>query len=135
MEWDLLSSKMSAPPPVGSLEAHEISKGRTVVRNLHVCVSDIGRSAGGTRGRGHVGLVSCGDERILALARGVPTRLERGRHMLRKRMKRGLTILGLGAMLVLGVSSCALQGHGTDWTWGEVNAYEHSPIDSGTQGR
>jgi len=119
---------------MGSLEAHEIANGRTVVRNLHVCVSDIGRSAGGTRGRGHVGLVSRGDGRVLALARGALARPEKGRHMLRKRMKQGLTVLGLGTMLVLGVSSCALQGHGTDWTWGEINAYEHSPIDSGAQG-
>jgi len=28
-----------------------------------------------------------------------------------------------------------LQGHDRDWTWGQVDAYEHSPIDSGTQGR
>jgi hypothetical protein len=27
------------------------------------------------------------------------------------------------------------QGHSRDWTWGEIDAYEHSPIDSGTQGR
>jgi hypothetical protein len=55
--------------------------------------------------------------------------------MLWKQMKQGLTVLGLGTMLVLGVSSCALQGHGRDWTWGEIDAYEHSPINSGTQGR
>ena len=55
--------------------------------------------------------------------------------MLRKRMKQGLTVLALGTMLVLGVASCAMQGHGRDWTWGQVDAYEHSPIDSGTQGR
>jgi hypothetical protein len=55
--------------------------------------------------------------------------------MLRKRIKQGLTVLALGAMLVLGVSSCAMQGHGRDWTWSQVDAYEHSPIDSGTQGR
>jgi hypothetical protein len=27
-----------------------------------------------------------------------------------------------------------LQGHGRDWTWGEIDAYEHSPINSATQG-
>ena len=53
--------------------------------------------------------------------------------MLRKRIKSALTVLGLGTMLVLGVSACALQGHGRDWTWGQVDAYEHSPIDSGAQ--
>jgi hypothetical protein len=26
-----------------------------------------------------------------------------------------------------------LQAHGRDWTWGEVDSYEHSPIDSGAQ--
>jgi hypothetical protein len=53
VEWDLLSDKVSAPPPVGSLGVYEIANGRTVVRHLHVYVSDNGRSAGGTRGRGH----------------------------------------------------------------------------------
>jgi hypothetical protein len=135
VEWDLLSDKVSAPPPMGSMGVHKIANGRTVVRHPHVCVSDNGRSAGGTRGGGHVGWVSRGYGRILALARGAPARPEKGRHVLRKRMKQGLTVLGLGTMLILGVGACALQGHGRDWTWGEIDAYEHSPIDSGTQGR
>ena len=73
--------------------------------------------------------------------------------MLRKRMKQGLTVLGLGTILVLGAGCGGVgtyvtgqappqpsdqhettQGHGRDWTWGEVDAYEHSPIDSGAQG-
>jgi hypothetical protein len=73
--------------------------------------------------------------------------------MLRKRMKQELTVLGLGTILVLG-AGCGgvgnyvtgraapqpsdqhetMQGQGRDWTWGEVDAYEHSPIDSGAQG-
>ena len=65
---------------------------------------------------------------------GAPARHKKGRHMLRKRMKQGLTVLALGTMLVMGLASCALQGHGRDWTWGQVDAYEHIPIDSGTQG-
>jgi hypothetical protein len=129
----LLSARVSAPPPMGSLGAHEIANGRTVVRHLHMCVSDNGRTAGGTRGR--TGLVSRGYGCALALTMGAPARHEKGRRMLRKRIKSGLTVLGLGTMLVLGVSACALQGHGRDWTWGEIDAYEHSPIDSGTQGR
>lgn len=28
----------------------------------------------------------------------------------------------------------ALQGHGRNWTWGQVDAYERSPINSGSQG-
>jgi hypothetical protein len=28
----------------------------------------------------------------------------------------------------------ALQGNGRNWTWGEIDQYEHSPIDSGNQG-
>ena len=112
-----------------------MANGRTVVRHPHLCVSDNGRSAGGTRGGGHVGLVSRGYGRILALVGGAPARQEKGRHMLGKRVKQGLTVLALGTMLVLGVASCAMQGHGRDWTWGQVDAYEHSPIDSGTQGR
>jgi hypothetical protein len=73
--------------------------------------------------------------------------------MLRKRMKQGLTVLGVGTILVLGTGCGGVgtyvtgqtvrqpsdqhettQGHGRDWTWGEVDAYEHSPIDSGAQG-
>jgi hypothetical protein len=135
VEWDLLSDKVSAPPPVGSLGVYEIANGRTVVRNLHVYMSDNGRSAGDTRGRGHVGLGSRGYGCALALARGVPARPEKGRHMLGKRIENGLAVLGLGITLVLGVASCAMQGHGRDWTWSQVDAYEHSPIDSGTQGR
>jgi hypothetical protein len=27
-----------------------------------------------------------------------------------------------------------MQGHGRDWTWGKIDAYEHSPINSGAQG-
>ena len=112
-----------------------IANSRTVVRHPHVCVPHNGRTAGGTRGRGHVGLGSRGHGCALALARGAPARPEKGRHMLRKRMKQGLAVLALGTMLVLGVASCAMQGHGRDWTWSQADAYEHSPIDSGTQGR
>jgi len=73
--------------------------------------------------------------------------------MIRKRMKQGLTVLGLGTILVLGAGCGGVgnyatgqavrqpsdqyettQGHDRDWTWGEVDAYEHSPIDSGAQG-
>jgi hypothetical protein len=154
------------------------------------------------------------------MAMGAPARQEkeRGKHMLRKRMKQGLTVLGLGTMLVFGAGSWGMaaaapqapaqpytgqvesiniahcdeqpgtcggslvlaqagdhevtltipagttiqrgdervhleqlgvgnyvtvqappqpsdqQGHSRDWTWGEVDAYEHSPIDSGAQG-
>ena len=72
--------------------------------------------------------------------------------MLRKRLKQGLTVLGLGTMLVVGAGCGGVgnyvtgqappqpsdqhettQGHGRDWTWGEINAYEHSPVDSGAQ--
>jgi hypothetical protein len=203
---------------MGSMEAHGIAKGRTVVRNPHLCVPDNGRITGGTRGRGHVGLVSCGYWRILALARGAPAQLEKGRHMLRKRIKSGLTVLGLGTMLVLRAGSwgmaaagpqapaqpytgqveslnidhcdqqpgtcagslvlaqaggqevtltipagatiqrgdervhleqlgvgnyvtvqaapvpSALQGNSRNWTWGQIDAYERSPINSSAQG-
>src|SRR5918996_3995587 len=119
---------------MGSTRGPIIANSRTVVRHPHVCVPHNGRTAGGTRGRGHVGLGSRGHGCALALARGAPARPEKGRHMLRKRMKQGLAVLALGTMLVLGVASCAMQGHGRDWTWSQADAYEHSPIDSGTQG-
>jgi hypothetical protein len=154
----------------------------------------------------------------LALMREEPARLEKGRHMLRKQMQRGLAVLGLGAMLMAGAGTwgmaaaaqpapaqtyrgqvreikidqcglepgtCAgslvlaqargqevaltipagatmqrgdervhleqlgignyimvqavpqpsdLQGNGRDWTWGKIDAYERSPINSHTQG-
>ena len=50
-----------APPPMNSLEAHEIANGRTVMRYPDLCVLDNGRTAGGTRGRGQLGLVPCRD--------------------------------------------------------------------------
>ena len=31
-------------------------------------------------------------------------------------------------------SSLSPQGNGRNWTWGEVDAYQRSPINSGTQG-
>jgi hypothetical protein len=31
-------------------------------------------------------------------------------------------------------SSPSPQGNGGGWTWGEINAYERSPINSGSQG-
>ena len=195
-----------------------IANGRTLVRHPHVCVLNDGRTVGGARGRGHVGLVSRGYGRVVTLATGAPARQEKGRHMLRQRIKSGLTVLGLSAMLVLGAGSwgmataapqapaqtytgqvesikvdhCDLQpgtcagslvlaqandrqvdlaipagtviqrggqrvhldelgvgnyvtvqatpvhsapqGNGRDLTWGEIDAYEHSPIDSGNQG-
>jgi len=73
--------------------------------------------------------------------------------MLRKRMQQGLTVLGLGTILAFGAGCGGVgnyatgqavrqpsdqnettQGYDRDWTWGEVDAYEHSPIDSGAQG-
>jgi hypothetical protein len=86
---------------INLMGVHEIAKGRTVVRDPHLCVSDNGQTARGTRGRGHVGWVSRGYGRILALARGAPTRPAKGRHILRKRIKSGLTVLGLGTIIGL----------------------------------
>jgi hypothetical protein len=31
-------------------------------------------------------------------------------------------------------SSSSPQGNGRDWTWGEIDAYQRSPVNSGTQG-
>jgi hypothetical protein len=46
VEWDLLSDKVSAPPPMGSMRAQEIANGRTVVRHPHLCTSGNGRTCG-----------------------------------------------------------------------------------------
>jgi hypothetical protein len=195
-----------------------MANGRTVGRHAHLCAPDNGRTAGGTRGCCDIGSVPRGYGRVLALAMGAPARQEKGRLMLRKRIKQGLTALGLGTMLVLGVGAwgvasaasqaqvqsyvgqvreikidhCGLepgtcagslvlaqarghqvdlaipvgttiqrgnqrvlleelgvgnyvmvqatplspspQGNGRDWTWGEIDAYLRSPINSSTQG-
>ncbi len=44
--------------------------------------------------------------------------------------------LGVGNYVTVQVAPqpSNLQGNGRDWTWGEIDAYEHSPIDSGSQG-
>ena len=31
-------------------------------------------------------------------------------------------------------SSLPPQGNGRDWTWGDIDAYQRSPVNSGTQG-
>ena len=51
----------AAPPPMNSLEAHEIANDRTVMRNLDLCVPDNGGTAGGSRGRAQLGLVPRGN--------------------------------------------------------------------------
>jgi hypothetical protein len=44
--------------------------------------------------------------------------------------------LGVGNYVTVQAAPLAsnLQGNGRNWTWDEIDAYEHSPIDSGTQG-
>ena len=46
---------------MGSLGAHELANGRTVVRHPHLCVPDNGRIAGGTCGGGYMEVVPRGD--------------------------------------------------------------------------
>jgi hypothetical protein len=40
--------------------------------------------------------------------------------------------LGVGNYVT--VQAAQPEGAGRNWTWGEIDAYEHSPIDSATQG-
>jgi hypothetical protein len=44
--------------------------------------------------------------------------------------------LGIGNYVMVQAAplSPVPQGNGRDWTWGQIDRYEHSPIDSGTQG-
>jgi hypothetical protein len=42
--------------------------------------------------------------------------------------------LGVGNYVTVQAPPQPSDRHGRDWTWGEIDAYEHSPIDSGTQG-
>jgi hypothetical protein len=118
--------------------AHDLANGRTVVGDPDLCVSDDGRTAGGTRGRGRVGLVSCGYRCILALAMGAPARHEKGRPMLRERIKNGLMVLGLGTMLVVGagwwgMAAAAPQAPAHAYT-GQVESIhiDHCDLEPGT---
>jgi hypothetical protein len=81
---------------------------------------------------------TCAGSLVLAQARGqaielaIPagTTIQRGNHRVH------LEELGVGNYVRVQAAplSPVPQGNGRDWTWGEIDAYERSPINSGTQG-
>jgi hypothetical protein len=88
----------------------------------------------------HCGLEpgTCVGSLVLAQARGpaVALAIPAGTTIQRGGQRVHLEEVGVGDDV--GVQAAPLapvpQGHGREWTWGELDADEHSPIDSGTQG-
>ncbi len=80
----------------------------------------------------------CGGSLVLAQAGGreVTLTIPAGTTVQRGAERVHLEQLGVGNYVTVQAAPSAsnLQGNGRNWTWGEVDAYEHSPIDSGTQG-
>ena len=81
---------------------------------------------------------TCEGSLVLAQARGqeVTLTIPAGTTMQRGDERVHLEQLGVGnyVMVQAAPQPSDLQGHGRDWTWGEIDAYEHSPINSATQG-
>jgi hypothetical protein len=92
------------------MEAAALANGRTVVTHTHMCGQDDSATAGGTLG--HLNPCRAETPRPRPDEQAPPQQgrvaRKRGRSMLLKRMKRGLTVLGLGAILMTGVSTSGL---------------------------
>jgi hypothetical protein len=81
---------------------------------------------------------TCEGSLVLAQARGqqVTLTIPAGTTMQRGDERVHLDELGVGnyVMVQAAPQPSDLQGNGRDWTWGEIDAYQRSPINSGTQG-
>jgi hypothetical protein len=81
---------------------------------------------------------TCAGSLVLAQARGqeVTLTIPTGATMQRGDERVHLEQLGVGNYVTVEAAPqpSDLQGHGRDRTWGEIDAYEHSPINSHTQG-
>ena len=81
---------------------------------------------------------TCEGTLVLAQARGqeVDLAIPVGTTIQRGNMRVHLEELGIGNyVMVQAVPLSPLQqGNGKDWTWDQIDAYERSPINSGTQG-
>jgi hypothetical protein len=75
---------------------------------------------------------------VLAQARGqeIDLAIPAGTLIQRGNQRVHLEELGIGNYVMVQATPLFPedQGSGRNWTWGEVDRYEHSPIDSGTQG-
>jgi len=81
---------------------------------------------------------TCAGSLVLAQARGqeVDLAIPAGTTLQRGNQRVHLEELGVGNYVMVQAAplSPLPQGNGTDWTWGEIDAYERSPINSSTQG-
>jgi len=81
---------------------------------------------------------TCEGSLVLAQARGqeVDLAIPAGTAIQRGNARVHLEELGIGNyVMVQAVPLSPLQqGNGKDWTWDQIDAYERSPINSGTQG-
>jgi hypothetical protein len=81
---------------------------------------------------------TCAGSLVLAQAGGgeVTLTIPAGATIQRGDERVHLEQLGVGNYVTVQAAPSAgnLQGNGRNWTWGEIDAYEHSPINSATQG-
>lgn len=81
---------------------------------------------------------TCAGSIVLAQARGhqVDLAIPMGTTIQRGHERVHLEELGVGNYVMVQAlpPSPPLQRNGRDWTWGEIDAYRRSPINSGTQG-
>ena len=81
---------------------------------------------------------TCAGSLVLAQTRGqeVDLAIPAGTAIQRGNQRVHLEELGVGNYVMVQAAplSPLPQGNGRDWTWDEIDAYERSPINSGTQG-
>ena len=81
---------------------------------------------------------TCAGSLVLAQARGqqVDLAIPAGTTIQRGNQRVHLEELGVGNYVMVQAAplSPLPQGNSTDWTWGEIDAYQRSPIKSSTQG-
>jgi hypothetical protein len=81
---------------------------------------------------------TCAGSLVLAQARGqeVDLAIAAGTTIQRGNERVHLEELGVGNYVMVQATplSPLPQGNGRDWTWGEIDAYQRSPINSGNQG-
>jgi hypothetical protein len=81
---------------------------------------------------------TCEGSLVLAQARGqeVDLAIPAGTAIQRGDQRVHLEELGVGNYVMVQAAplSPVSQGNGRNWTWDQIDRYEHSPVDSGTQG-
>jgi hypothetical protein len=86
----------------------------------------------------HCGLEpgTCEGSLVLAQARGqqVDLAIPAGTAIQRGGQRVHLEELGVGNYVMVQAAPLSPQANGRNWTWDQIDRYERSPIDSGTQG-